>query len=331
VPSEEIRPPLFDRERLGERRTLFYYATPVRQNPEQVAGAWSLRRGALVLASGLFVPEDSDGRSWRRWAASHPVDTVVGQHPRQVLKRPGFVCDHLYGPGYVGRSNIFTAGVLRQVPLLASAWWPARARGYRGGWGLGLAGAGRTDEGSPRWRKASPHRPPVYVKPIGPRGAVVSFGRPEDRAFGQWDGDRHWRGRFIDVIATAYAFDGRDDDDFAHHAADFSLPARELPLSVDIDRDGAEALTEAVGAIGELAVRIDAEAAAWCGGLGLHGLTSPAGVARAVLHDLGARPRPRKRDRWAQAGHDARWTEATHGGWVTAEMAGADPRRMGGQ
>jgi hypothetical protein len=72
-----------------------------------------------------------------------------------------------------------------------------------------------------------------------------------------------YRGRFIDVIASAAALDGLDTDSLEAHCEAFGVPSVELPAAIGLDALGAEAVVGSCDASWRLALALDREAAQW--------------------------------------------------------------------
>ena len=72
-----------------------------------------------------------------------------------------------------------------------------------------------------------------------------------------------YRGHFLDVIGSAFAFDGVDSSDLDDHLQIWGIEPVDAMQSVFIGPDGARRVVDAVTAIHRLATATDREAARW--------------------------------------------------------------------
>ena len=342
-------------ERLVEHPGLFFLGVAERYALRERWGLGIALRfiGSSVTGANLVVADDLQCRAPARltalevWGEGHPVVTPIGRVPVDVHTRSQ-LCDPDVGvlttTCYTGGGWLFTADEGRTLGLLAEHWSTAHGIQFRGGFVLGLPGWGevedRTDRAGSRhqgWRPML-HRPTMGAKTVGGHGLIVEFneagrgGRTLDGGqAGHWERGRRgqmlpFRGRIVDLIGPAYAFDGLDTGDLSEHLHAFGLPTLSVPAAVPVEPDAAAHLLAVALSAHRLAVAIDAEAAQWLttpqdqrdgkATVGLRFMASPGSLAGAALRRSGITPPLRKFAVPDDAALD-RWAAAGHGGWTT--------------
>ncbi len=129
---------------------------------------------------------------------------------------------------------------------------------------------------------------------------------------------RTYRGRFVELLGAASAFDGVETRSLAEH-----LRARGLDdvsvAPVELNAAGALLVTQLVAAHHEVALAVDRDATGW--GVDLRGLHSPGTLATRIVQRAGVRaPKvtcAQLTDTQLQA-----WTATLHGGLVDAHPTG---------
>jgi hypothetical protein len=338
-------------ERLRDRIAIILVVLPrLGALPERLGLAGFLvMHGNLVLDAGIVVEDglaESDPDAYRaliEWCRTH-ASPAPGQPTWRLVGLTEFCRDVLYRQAYKGRCLVLGADLGRTFGLLAAWWSPTTRRGWREGLALGLPGWGiitKRADGHTRWSSNTGH-PQLYVQAVGLRGIRVAFGRPRksfpgtiparhgrpprqvtgDERWGEWDHNEEgqlvpYPGRFVDLVAAAFALDGIDHDDLADHLAAFGIAPVE-PRAVRPDPGGATRMAALLAAQHRLAVAVDAEAAAWR--IDLRGLHSSGTLAEVLLTRLGVTP-PVAKFNLSRREYQA-WTAALHGGWVTADATG---------
>lgn len=306
-------------------------------------GACLVVLGRSVLGGVLIVPDDLGAAhlyslgSVGAWATTNMVETVSGPRPWRVLTVSAF-CDPratrecepwAFAPNaYSGAGFVVGAELGRIFGLMAEHCGPRRGANADA-WELWLPGWGR--EHSNGWKRASPHRPCLYAR-ARRVGWQVEFGPCGKGAGKRMRGGRPWRGAFVDVMSVAYALDADRGASFAEHRSDFGLNPVELPVAVTVDEQGATQMVDAVRAVHELALVLDAEVGRWFttpqdrtegrGRLDLARISSPGAVAAQIPARFRIQA-PLHKFALTDAEH-SRWAEAFHGGWCDAE-----PRLLG--
>jgi hypothetical protein len=330
--SRQSRP-----ERLHEHQGLVLVAAAHRYvTPEAWGLGVALRiMGRTTLGASLVVADDiapSALATLRAWGASELIDTPTGPNPVDVVTRSQFF-DYRHGlftrVCYTGRGWLLTADCGRTLGLCADDWAPARGW-FADGFTLGLPtwGAVETREGrgSPEWR-ALLHRPPMRAKTLGPYGVWGEFMKAGRKGMvvGSWEdakGKRApFRGRIVDLIGPAFAFDGvggRLSDHLKAFGLGGSEPPR-LPTAVTVDTDSAAQLLTVARATHELAITLDNAAASRH--VDLRRMFSPGGLSAATLRATGIVP-PLVKFPTPDDVALNRWSAAGHGGWVTADIRG---------
>ena len=292
---------------------------------------------ALVVADDLETRAPETYAELARHAAATWIDTPAGPVGLKIITRSQ-LCDPDTGvlttTCYTGGGWLVTADEGRSLGLPADYWGAARGQRFEGGFVLGLPGWGEMQDG--RWR-AKLHRPTILAKSIGGHGLVAEFSKagrggwaPDGRHAGHWDKDRSgralpFRGRIVDLIGPAYAFNGIDTSDLSEHLSAFDLPGGSLPAAVPVSPEYAYHLLAIALNIHRLAVVLDAEAARWLttkdeqsigrAAVGLRFMVSPGSLAGAAWRRSGITPPFSKFAIPDDAGLD-RWAAAGHGGWV---------------
>lgn len=285
----------------------------------------------------LIVPDDlsaTDPDAWsgiEEWARTHRLDTVLGPRRWSVVSLSAFFDPYANVEGapwafapriYTGTGPCVGADLGRFFGLVAEHIIERRGRNS-GSWELWLPGWGIFGKKN-SVRRRSPHRPSLRLKSRRV-GWQVEFS-PCGAAFGKKVEQRAWRGAFIDVLSLAYALDADRGASFAEHCDDFEISAKELPVSVTADRDGAEQLAGSVQAVHALAVRLDEEASSWFttasdraqsrGRIDLARTISAGAMAGQVLARFGLRT-PIEAFDLSETEH-RQWAETFHGGWCEA-------------
>lgn len=333
-------------ERFGSRPAIALVAAAERY---RIPETWGLGialsvNGPTIAGATLIVGDDLDQdrlHALRAWARSAVIATPSGRRQVRVVTRTAW-CDP-DGDGLIGAYRggrwLVTADEGRSLGLLAEWWGPAMGR-FRGGLSLGFPGWGEyatwTDrKGRKRsgWRPRL-HEPPMRAKALGAHGVVAEWARagrrgltPDGEPAGHWEAARPFRGRIVDLIGPAHAFDGLDTGDLGDHLAAFGSPALDVPAAVPVTPEGADCLLDVARAVHGLTLTLDAEAARWLvtpgdlregkARLTLRAIVSPGSVATAILDRSGVTPPLAKYTTPDDAALD-RWQEAVHGGWVTS-------------
>ena len=333
-------------ERLRERAGLVFVATAERDRTPEHWGlgvalgfvSSSLTGAYLVVADDFETRTPEGFAELERHAAAMRIDSPTGPLAVRVVRR-GQLCDPDTGllttTCYTGHGWLLTADEGRSLGLLADYWGAARGKRFDGGFVLGLPGWGQMEDG--RWR-AKLHRPTLLAKAIGGHGLVAEFSKagrggwtPDGSRAGHWEKGRDGRalpgrGRIVDLIGPAFAFDGLDTSDLSEHLAAFDLPAWNVPAAVLVDRASADGLLAVALAAHRLAVALDAEAARWLttpreqsigrATVGLRHMVSPGSLAGATWRRSGVTPPLYKFAIPDDAALD-QWAAAGHGGWTT--------------
>ena len=309
-------------------------------------GAALIARGSIVFHGVLLVPDDLAARdpgalaAVEQWAGANKLDTAMGRQPWRVLtvsewcdptarvedpatkvpERPWCFAPRAYG----GAGPVIGADLGRAFGLLAEHV-EARQGQNVGSWQVWLPGWGvpRPEHGD--IGKASPHRPPLRVRPTR-SGWSVGFG-PCARGFGKYVHGRQWRGDFVDVTTAAYVFDADRAAGFVEHGRNLGVTVGELPVAVPVDADGAASVARAVGDVHRVGLAVDEHASRWFTSptdraegrrrLALGRLRSPATLATAIPGAFGVEA-PLVRFDLDEAEHQG-WCEAFGGGWVDCE------------
>jgi hypothetical protein len=293
---------------------------------------------ATLIVEDALGDRDRDGLDLLGdWATSNTAGSPVGPRAIDVVTRRDFL-DPNHGlftkRCYVGAGWCITADEGRSLGLLSGHYWHARRSRYANSFGMGLSGWGEIVEGrrGTEWR-ALPHRPPVYASALGGHGLLATFGRAGRGGFdanskpaGRWDHGRPFTGRFVDLIGSAFAYDGLDTSDLSEHGSEFEVAVESVPPAVAIDPANASLLLSAARGIHALAIAIDEEAAGWLSSrddrrygrsaVGLRFMYSPAGIATAARRRAGLTPPLAKFPTPDDKALD-RWAAAAHGGWVS--------------
>jgi hypothetical protein len=258
-------PPVYG-ERLSEGVGLVVFAAAAKgAMPERFGlAAWLKVLGRSVLDGGVAYPDDlRDDEIARIQEAldEYPLNSVSGVGWR--LDALSAFCDPfsgtLYGVTYQGAGFFIGADLGRTGGLLGEHHVPRHGIG-EGSFEVWPPGVGRRHSRG-RMKRRSPHRPPLWftARRVGWRFQFAPLAAP----FGKRVGNTSWRGAGIDVLSDAYALDTDRSASFGEHRAHLGLPHAELPVTVDIDERGADAVTCAVVAVHELAVAVDARIALW--------------------------------------------------------------------
>jgi hypothetical protein len=322
-------------ERLRDRRALYVVGLPeVGAVPERFGlGAAIFARGGLVYDAEIVHPDDLDAQAraqLERWCATHRVDTVLGPRRWRLLSLTEFSREVLFRRAYWGRCLVAGADLGRSFGLFAKWWRPVkRKRRFRDGWQLGLPVWGVIGEDD--WVQNT-GTPRVYLGQRARRSLAVEFGSPrrsfEGEPWGVWerrpgtrgpdDAGVPYRGRFVELIATAFALDAIDSDDLADHLPAWGIEAVE-PHVVRPDAEGAAHLAAVVRAQHALAVALDAEAARW--GLSIATqLHSPGTVSDRAVVRAGVAASLTKF--CLPAAELGAWCRTSHGGLVEANVVG---------
>lgn len=306
-------------------------------------GACLVVLGRSVLGGVLIVPDDLGEAhpdslgSASAWTTTNMVESASGPRPWRVLTVSAF-CDPratrecepwAFAPNaYSAAGFVVGAELGRIFGLMAEHCGPRRGASADA-WELWLPGWGR--EHSNGWKRASPHRPCLYAR-ARRVGWQVEFGPCGKGAGKRMRDGRPWRGAFVDVMSVAYTLDADRGASFTEHRSDFGLTPVELPVAVTVDEQGATQVVDAVRAVHELALVLDAEAGRWFttpqdraegrGRLDLARISSPGAVAAQIPARFRIQA-PLHKFALTDAEH-ARWAEAFHGGWCDAE-----PRLLG--
>jgi hypothetical protein len=226
----------------------------------------SVSLGVLVVSDDLAERDPTALRRIRRWAKAHPVATTIGFRAWVVVSLSEFydpmaTIEHhpwaFHPTAYAGAGLVIGADLGRTTALGSEHCGPRRGQRIDEGWEhvddeweLWLPGVGAL--GPKGWKRRSPHRPSLHLRPRRV-GWQVSFG-PTDKGCGKYVGGRPWKGAFVDLLSLSYAFDADRGAGFAEHAEDYGLDLPALPLAVTVDEDGAEEMARAVHAIHDLAL-----------------------------------------------------------------------------
>lgn len=232
-------------------------------------GAALVVMGRSVLSACLVVP-DRLGRARPKalariqaWAAAEPLVTTTGPKPWRVAMVSEFFDPYagVEGPrakpwsfqptAYAGAGFVVGADLGRVFGLAAEHIVVPRGR-RAGSFELWLPGwAVRGPSANVRAR--SPHRPCLYVRArkVGWQAEWGAGGKDgQGHPGGKRDGDgRPWRGLFVDVLSAGYAFDADRGASFAEHCENFGLEPADVPLAVDLDERGAQAVTHGARAV----------------------------------------------------------------------------------
>ncbi|MHB1582985.1 MAG: hypothetical protein ACYCU7_18345 [Acidimicrobiales bacterium] len=304
-------------------------------------GAFLLATGGTITGAGLIVPDGHPrADDLAAWCRARRVATPAGSLAWQCVTlaefcelRRGILAHHTYSrTGW-----LVSADLGRVLGLLSGEWTPARGA-FRQGFTLYPAGWEKwrkAEDGRLSLGSASRHRPPLRVLAQTAVGYKVEWARPpggEKAGKRAPDGSGHWRGRFFDVVAQAVPLDAVESSDLADHAEAWGLGRVTLPAAVPVDEDGAEQLAETLDVVDRLGLLLDQEGRRWLttaqdrremtGRLDLRFLPTAGTLAARIEEASGAPPmmqRPGAPDDAAMG----RWMGAHHGGWLSAELAGA--------
>jgi len=308
-------------------------AVPVRHG----LTAWLGLLDGVVIDGGIVV-EDAQGGSEaaapvEAWCSRHRLPGVAKRLPWRFDTKTTFSRGPFWRWAYQRWALVVGADLGRTLGLLAQESWPSQSRGSRDGWALGLPGWGRRrprpDRQTPQWYARS-HRPVLRFAQLGQRGLNVTFDpsppwwNPDTEASeptGQWNDDGSaYHGRFVELIAAAGTFDGADTDALGDHLDAWGLP-RVDPHAVRTDEAGVEHIVDVLNTQYQLAVVVDAEAAAW--GTEVRGLVSSGTLAERTYTAMGiSAPLAKYKLPRKEFEH---WRHASHGGWVTADITGQLP------
>ena len=355
--GDPAKPSSLTAERLGIRPGLVLVAAAERYAvPERWGLGVALRfSGASVTSVSLVVEDDLCTRdpetlqALTKWAMGTFFRSPGRPRRVEVIARRDLTdpdVGEFTTTAYTGAGWFFTADGGRSLALLADYWTAARIPFFSGGFMLGIAGWGTIgdEEGQHGGWRAKLNRPPVYAKSLGAHGLVAQFGKagwggyvpqsqtglPKKRA-GRWerqpDGRSFpFRGRMVDLVGPAHAFDGIDTSDLGDHLAAFGMPALSVPSAVEVGGEAASYLLAVAHAIHALAFRLDAEAAEWLTSpsqradavtrVRLASMYSPGSLANAALWATGLTP-PLERFGDLDDEFLDRWSAASHGGWVS--------------
>jgi hypothetical protein len=338
------RPSARQYPRLWQRNALYLFAAAqLDVMPEELGlGAALVASGRSVSNACLIVPDDLAAvdpdalAAIASWAAYHSIETSSGPRPWHVATPTEFFDPYAtveaqpwsFQPtAYSGAGFVVSADLGRTFGLAAEHCSPRVARAT-GSWEVWLPGWGNQHHDG--WKRASRHRPALRME-ARRVGWQVEFGPTESGNGKRVDG-YVWRGSFVDVMSLAYSLDADRGASFAEHCENFGLPAFELPLTVTVDANGVEQVTEAIQAIRCLALALDEESGHWFttpterrekrGKFNLARTVSPAALAAEVPARFGVRP-PLEISALTDEEHH-QWAEAFHGGWCEA-----DPRLIG--
>jgi hypothetical protein len=251
-------------DRLGDKAALVLAAAAeVGQVPERFGvGAFMEIAGPSVIRAGIIVPdrlEHDDPAALdaiAAWVDTQPLSSPKGRLPREIVTlgsffhpRTGLFARRTYsGAGWcIGADLGRTFGICAEHCL-------GRNEPHADGFEVWLPGWGKKHDRG-RWKRASPHRPPLRVTShrVGWR---VEFG-PCEKDHGKRVNGRMWRGAFLDVLSVAYALDADRSASFVEHGTNLGLDMAELPLTVTVDPDGACAVARAATNIHALALILD--------------------------------------------------------------------------
>jgi hypothetical protein len=333
-------------KRLADGFALVLVAAPeLGAVPERLglAGWWLVHQG-LILAGGLVCDDELAVRDPARYAALEEwcqrrvLPTAAGYVPWRLVDCSTLGREILRRWGYRARCLVAGIELGHAFALLADWSWTASRPGFSDGWGLGLPGFGvrGTRRDAARWLPDTGMPVALYVAQRGVRGSSLRWGKPRppfkgempaqdgresrkvrgDEGWGAFEPDgRAYAGRFADLVASAFAFDGIDSDDVIDHADAWGIEPIE-PRAVRPDAEGAEHVAELLDASRRLLVALDDEAAEW--GIALEDLSSPATVARRTLQRMGVTA-PLAKLTTSDEELDA-WRATNYGGWVTADI-----------
>ncbi len=257
--------------RLDDRVGLVIVAAGARDAMPEAFGlkAYLEMAGAGILGGGIVTPDHLGPAALaevRAVAESELLPTITGPRPWALSTLAEF-----YEPnsGLFARRTYTGAGWCIGAELGRTFGLPAEHCGPRmepngRTWELWPPGWGREHEHG-RWKKRSPHRPPLWVtaRRVGWKVEFAPCGtdRQGQPAGKRMAGGSCWRGAFLDVLALGYAFDGDRGASFAEHCANFGVEAAELPVTVAADAHGVRQITQAVRSVHELAILLDRRAA----------------------------------------------------------------------
>jgi hypothetical protein len=263
---------------LSDRLVLYLLALPERGViPERLGlGAWLVALGSIVVATGVFYDDSLAEPAFEglaRWASGNALDTPLGVCAMGCDPLSVFNQTVLRRHGYVGRMPIVGPDLGRTLGVLADWWVPARRRGFKGGWSLGLRGWGVVvDDGAKRRWSTSYGQPKLYIKAVGAHSLVARFGWPRSNPEGMRRGvwvrgptghDVPYPGTFIDLIGASFALDGVDSGELDDHLVAWGMEPLRTPYATEVTPEGATTVHQCVVAVHRLALAVDAEAAQW--------------------------------------------------------------------
>jgi hypothetical protein len=191
-------PPRPFHDRLWQRNGLYLFAAAAVSGSQEAfaLGGALLAAGPSIVGGALFVPDDLEDRdpagleAIRVWGKDNPLPTTLGPRPWQVLTLSRFFdpkastdCGYLaFAPNaYTGRTFVLGVDFGRFFGLAAEHFGARRGKAS-GMWEVWLPGWGIEREDG--WRRASPHRPSLRLKPRRV-GWQVDFG-PCEKGCGKY-------------------------------------------------------------------------------------------------------------------------------------------------
>lgn len=225
-------------------------------------GAYLEIAGPSVIRAGIIVPDrlghDDPGalEAITAWGWSHSLSSPKGRLPWETVTSGSFFHPRsgLFARrAYTGAGWCIGADLGRTFGICAEHWL-GRNEPHADGFEVWLQGWGKEHDRG-RWKRASPHRPPLRMdsQRVGWR---VEFG-PCEKDHGKRVNGRMWPGAFLDVLSATYALDADRSASFPEHGANFGLDLTELPLAVSTDDAGACTMARAVTDIHALALTLD--------------------------------------------------------------------------
>ena len=235
--------------------------------------------GHVILSAGVFYDDqfearDPDGlRSLRERCEAFTIDTPIGRLRLSCSSLTDFNTGPFLRHAYIGRCAVIGADLGRTLGLMADWWAPSRrpelprrvvARAQ------GLGGGQRTRRETPLVGQL---RPPMALRPRGRvlrhEGCVrMAEVKPWRKRRGVWvtnaEGNlSSYRGHFLDVIGSAFSFDGEESPDLADHLLAWGIGPVDASSSITVDPAGCERAIAIVRAVHRLAMAVDSEAARW--------------------------------------------------------------------
>ena len=307
--------------------------------------AWTLRDGRSLVGMGLVVPDGHPrAEVLRAWCAAQRFGIFDRPWTFETLRE---FCDPMGGRliklAYRRGAWVVCADLGRVLGLLAEPGsalglakdWDEPRGSYAGGfrlWPVAWSEAHRSADGKLRRRAVSPHVPSILVTTMGATGYRATFTRPGGPSCGKWTKEGRFRGRFFDVVGAAVPLDAIESATLADHAEAFGLGRVGQPAALPVDPEGAQELARTLDVVRRLSEALDEDGRKWLttarereegrGRIDLRFTPSAGTLAARIEERSGASPmlwRPGAPDDRAM-GH---WIGAHHGGWLSAELAGA--------